>query len=90
MENPIIKLFNDIPDDVLEICLIELAEADKDGFLKNGEVRKINSEVRKLTLSSSESTDLFLTQMNIYKQAAMRYLVIYQNRKYLKQIPNKG
>ena len=84
MENPIIKLFNDMSNDVLEMCLIELAEADKDGFLKDGKVREINKEVRKLTLSSSESTDLFLTQMNIYKQAAMRYLVIYQNRKCLK------
>lgn len=71
--NPINKIFQSLSDRDLCQCIIDLS--DENGVIKlDSRFREILAEVRNITNSTTYSTDLMLCQMNVYKEASLRFL----------------
>ena len=71
--NPITKIFESLSDKYLCQCIIDIN--NKDGSIKiDSKFREIMAEVRAITNSDTYSTDLMLCKINVYKEAALRFL----------------
>ena len=74
MENKITKLFYELSNTEVIECIKEILEAETSGIFENfSKVRALNEKVVEIT-DSSYSVNLFLTQNNILRQGALRYL----------------
>ena len=73
VENPISKIFNDISDEELRQGITEMQEDDKTGFTRDGVVRKYAHETMNIT-SENFSSVLLMTQINLLRQAAYRWI----------------
>ena len=73
MINPIKELFEAIPDDELKEIIREIKEDSTSGIIRtNGGLRKYANKVVEIT-GNSVSTELFLTEVNLVRQAAFRF-----------------
>ena len=72
-KNPITEIFKSLTNEDLYQCIIDIN--NEDGYIKlDSRFRRIVEEVRNITNSTTYSTDLMLCQMNIYKEASLRFL----------------
>ncbi len=72
--NKITEIFQSISNQELNSAILEIKQSEKDGIIPlSGVVRKYANKVSEIT-GNSISTDLFMTQMNLIKQAAFRWI----------------
>jgi hypothetical protein len=72
MRNKIDEIFENISNDELKQGILEIKEDGEKGFIRNGVVRKyakITSEI----IGKSVSLDLFMTELNLLRQASYRW-----------------
>jgi hypothetical protein len=73
MKNPITELFINISDEELRDAIQEIMESDKTGIIKeNGVVRKYGKLTGELT-GGFTTTDFYMVQINLLKEAAFRW-----------------
>lgn len=73
MLNPIKELFESISDDELKLIIKEIKEDAPTGIIRtNGGIRRYAKKVTDIT-GNSVSTDLFITEMNLLREAAFRF-----------------
>ena len=72
-KNTITKIFQSLTNEDLCQCILDIN--NEDGTIKiDSKFREIVAEVRSITNSVNYSTYLMLCQMNIYKEASLRFL----------------
>lgn len=71
MKNEITEIFENISDEELKDLINQIKTSEKDGIITDG-VRNISKTVSQIT-GNPVSTELFLTQMNLFKEAAYRW-----------------
>lgn len=72
--NPINEIFSILTDVELREALSEIFEDEKEGIIRmDGYVRRLTNEVVKIT-NNPVAVDLFLTQINLFKEGAKRYM----------------
>lgn len=72
MENPIKKLFAEIPMEDLREAVLEIKESDKTGYIKeDGLIRKYAKLTGELT-GGFTATDFFMTTISILKEFSFR------------------
>jgi hypothetical protein len=72
--NPISKIFSELTDVEVKEALTEIFEDEKDGIIRmGGYVRRLTNEVIKIT-NNPVAVDLFLTQTNLFREGAKRYV----------------
>lgn len=71
--NPITKLFSEIPDEELRQGILEIKEDGVTGIVRDGVVRKYAKKIGELT-GNNMSIDLFMTEINILRQGALRWI----------------
>lgn len=77
MENPILKIFNEMPTEELLQAVTELKEDSEKGIYREvGIVRKYAQKCKDIT-NEPTTRMLFLTEMILYKEAAYRWLKLY-------------
>lgn len=83
--NEITEYFNNLSDEELKTAILEIKEDENLGIIRiGGVVRKCANDIIKIT-HNSLSTELFLVQTNLFKQAAFRWAT--QDKKSL-SLPN--
>jgi hypothetical protein len=71
--NPIQSIFRNLSNEDLRIAILEMTEDDIQGITRsNGFVRKLTEDVVKIT-NQPYATQLFLTTICLYKEAAIRF-----------------
>lgn len=73
-KNKIVELFDNIPNDELKLIIQEMVEDEAKGYVSDGFVRQYIKKVQELTNSTTYSTDMFMVQLALYKQAAQRWI----------------
>ncbi|OQA46914.1 MAG: hypothetical protein BWY47_01533 [Bacteroidetes bacterium ADurb.Bin302] len=72
--NRITEYFDNIPDEELKSAITEIQEDEPLGIIRvDGLVRKYTRDISEIT-QNPVSTELFLVQMNLFKQAAFRWV----------------
>lgn len=75
MTNKITKLYSDLTDEQLREAILEMKEDEKMGLIRtDGWVRKLTKQVCDITNETNISTHLFLTQNNLLRDAAYRFI----------------
>lgn len=72
--NPIVALFDNIPNEELKLIIQEMVDDEAKGYVSDGFVRQYIKKVQELTNSTTYSTDMFMVQLALYKQAAQRWI----------------
>lgn len=73
-KNPIVALFDNIPNEELKLIIQEMVDDEAKGYVSDGFVRQYIKKVQELTNSTTYSTDMFMVQLALYKQAAQRWI----------------
>ena len=74
MTNRITKLYTELSDEDLKDAIREMKEDERMGLIRqDGWVRRMTNQVSEIT-GESYSTLLFLTQNNLYREAAHRFV----------------
>ena len=73
-KNPIVELFDNISDEELKLIIQEMVDDEAKGYVSDGYVRQYIKKVQELTNSTTYSTDMFMVQLALYKQAAQRWI----------------
>lgn len=74
MANRITKLYTELSDENLKDAIREMKEDERMGLIRqDGWVRRMTNQVSEIT-GESYSTLLFLTQNNLYREAAHRFV----------------
>ena len=74
MSNVITEIFTNLPDEELRQAISEMREDEELGIIRNdGYVRRITHRVHQIT-GESVSVLLFLTQTNLLREAAFRFI----------------
>lgn len=77
--NPIKKMFDDISDAELCDAISEIKESETNGIIKkDGIVRKYSKLSGEIT-GGATTTDFYMVQINLLKQAAYRWVDNYCN-----------
>lgn len=72
--NQIESIFKNLNDDELRTAISEMIEDDKSGIIRyDGYVRQLTEKVVEIT-NQPYSTQLFLTTISLYKEAAYRFV----------------
>lgn len=75
MTNKITKLYSDLTDEQLREAILEMKEDEKMGLIRtDGWVRKLTKQVCDITGETNISTHLFLTQNNLLREVAYRFI----------------
>lgn len=75
MENPIVKIFNDISDDELKQAIKEIKEDEIKGIIRIGGVLRKYADITHNSIGvGNMSMHLFLTETNLLKEAAFRWI----------------
>ena len=72
MENPIKKLFAEIPMEDLREAVLEIKESDKTGFIKEGGLIRKYAKLSGELTGGFTTTDFFMTTINILKEYSFR------------------
>jgi hypothetical protein len=73
--NKVLKIFSDLTDEQLREVLLEMKEDNQKGYIRtDGWIRKLNQEVCETIGEDTLSVHLHQTQINVYREAAIRYL----------------
>jgi hypothetical protein len=71
--NTVTKIFQDIPDDELKLAVLEIAKSDTTGIMESDSIVRKYAKITTEVTNNSTSTDLFMVQINLLKQAAFRW-----------------
>ncbi len=75
MTNEITKIFSSLSNDELRQAILEMKEDEPLGIIRtDGWVRKITKQICDITNESEVATYLFLTQNNLFREAAFRFI----------------
>ena len=81
MENPIVKLFNDLTDEELQILMDEVIHCETVGYFpENATIRTLTKKCSEITQTDTAS-NLLMVQMNVFKQGAIRWIKLKENEK---------
>lgn len=72
MNNEITELFKSISDSDLKLVMQEMKESESTGYI--GDLVREYAKKTVLITGNSVSTDLYMVQINLFKEAAFRWL----------------
>ncbi len=74
MENELTKIFSNLSDAQIREAVIEMKEDEESGIIRSeGWVSRLTKQVHEIT-DQPVSTLLFLTQTNLFREAAFRFV----------------
>ena len=75
MKNAITELYTNLTDEQLREAILQMKEDEPLGIIRtDGWVRKLAKQVCEILGGTDMSTHLFLSQTNIFKEAAYRFV----------------
>jgi hypothetical protein len=81
MENPIVKLFNELSDADVQTALNDFIEAEKTGiYPMDSIIRTLAKQCAEITKVDT-SSNLLMVQMNVLKEGALRWVKLKEKKK---------
>ena len=75
MANKITEIYTNLTNEELREAILEMKEDERTGLIRtDGWVRRLTKQVCETIGDNSVSTHLFLTQSNLFREAAYRFV----------------